>query len=355
MQTIHLDLKGKDKTSDVLCGEGVFEREFPRLVRSYAQSFILTDSNVKRLYGDKLSALAPDVPVYAMPAGEENKQPSTLVDILRAMVKEGMHRNGCLFAVGGGVVGDIGGLAAALYMRGISCVQVPTTLLAQVDSSVGGKTAVDLDDVKNVVGAFRQPEIVLADPMFFATLPPREIRCGLGEIVKHGALNAHIFGELWENRNRLTDLHFLSRIVPENIRHKADVVQQDEQETGLRKSLNLGHTTAHALELCEKKRSHGEYVLIGTIVEAELAKRHLECDGEYLDRLEELALLALGGMPKGLPAAEAAHFAQLDKKNKTNDTVVVTAPVRKGGYALLSLPYAEYEKELREICAQSGF
>ena len=355
MQTIHLDLKGKDVVSDVLCGEGVFEREFPRLVARYPQSFILTDSNVKRLYGDKIAALAPDAPVYAMPAGEENKQPATLVEILRAMAQAGMHRGGCLFAVGGGVVGDVGGLAAALYMRGISCVQVPTTLLAQVDSSVGGKTAVDLDDVKNVVGAFKQPGTVLADPMFFATLPPREIRCGLGEIVKHGALNARLFDELWENREHLTRPEFLARIVPENIRHKADVVQKDEQETGLRKSLNLGHTTAHALELCDKRLSHGEYVLIGTVVEAEFAKRHCDCDKEYLGRLEELALLALGEKPKGLPVAEAARFARLDKKNETNDAVVVTAPVRRGEYALLSLAYEDYERDLCAIGARLAF
>lgn len=355
MQTIHLDLKGKDVVSDVLCGEGVFEREFPRLVARYPQSFILTDSNVKRLYGDKIAALAPDAPVYAMPAGEENKQPATLVEILRAMAKAGMHRGGYLFAVGGGVVGDVGGLAAALYMRGISCVQVPTTLLAQVDSSVGGKTAVDLDDVKNVVGAFKQPGTVLADPMFFATLPPREIRCGLGEIVKHGALNARLFDELWENRERLTQSEFLSRIVPENIRHKADVVQKDELETGLRKSLNLGHTTAHALELCDKRLSHGEYVLIGLIMEAEIAKTRISCDGEYLERLEELALTALGEKPQGLPVAAAARFARLDKKNETNDAVVVTAPVRRGEYALLSLAYEDYERELCAIGARLAF
>src|SRR5699024_10094782 len=133
------------------------------------------------------------------------------------------HRNACLVCLGGGVVGDIGGLAASLYMRGIACIQVPTTLLSQVDSSVGGKTAVDFMGVKNLVGAFFQPKQVFADPAFFATLPPREIRCGLGEIVKHGALDGDIYDTLQANRDRLFDLTFLAEIVPTNIAFKARV------------------------------------------------------------------------------------------------------------------------------------
>ena len=264
------------------------------------------------------------------------------------MAEAGLHRNSLLIALGGGVVGDIGGLAASLYMRGIDCVQVPTTLLAQVDSSVGGKTAIDFGGVKNLVGAFKSPTHVIVDPVFLTTLPPREIRCGLGEIVKHGALSGDIFDLLNENRNRLTDAEFLGTIVPENIRFKAGVVQKDPTEKGLRKCLNLGHTTAHAFELMDGTLSHGEYVLVGTLFEAEIAKKFLSCDEEYLNALKALALEALGGSAKLPPVREAAKYARLDKKNRSSDEIVLTVPVRKGEYALLTLSYEEYVKAAEE-------
>jgi 3-dehydroquinate synthase len=226
---------------------------------------------------------------------------------------------------------------------------VPTTLLAQVDSSVGGKTAVDFDGVKNLVGVFRQPVKVLVDGKFLRTLPPREIRCGLGEIVKHGALCGDLFDLLWEHRENLFDLQFLTQVVPQNIAFKADVVKKDPKESGLRKCLNLGHTTAHAFELSDGVLSHGEYVLIGLIFEAELSKRHCTCDEVFLEQLKQLALCALGGMPPLPPAGKAAQLAKLDKKNTTVGNVVATVPTKKGEYALLELPYEEYARELEEI------
>ncbi len=346
--TITLRLKKQERESKIVCGNGVFEREFPRLIKSYPQAFVFTDENVDALYGDVIRSLAPDVPVYAMKAGEENKQPHTLIALLQKMAEAGLHRKACLFAVGGGVVGDIGGLAAALYMRGIDCVQVPTTLLSQVDSSVGGKTAVDLDCYKNVVGAFHQPTAVLVDGTFLRTLPRREIACGLGEIIKHGALNGELFDRLYQNKERLFDLSFLDEIVPLNIRHKANVVEADERETGLRKSLNLGHTTGHAVELVDGKLSHGEYVLVGMRYEMRLAKTRVPCDEEYLNRLDELILCVLekGQMPS---VKEGIAYAKLDKKNEENGTIVVTAPTKRGEYALLHLPFAEYESELLRL------
>lgn len=344
-----LRLRGADVTSTVISGDGVFEREFPALVGKYPKSFILTDTNVNRLYGNRIDALSGGAAKFVMPAGEKHKQPEQLFAILRAMAEAGLHRDSCLFAVGGGVVGDVGGLAAALYMRGIACVQVPTTVLSQVDSSVGGKTAVDLGDVKNLVGAFKQPETVLADGTFFQTLPKRELRCGLGEIIKHGALDGELFDGLWNNRARLFDLDYLSSVVPLNIAFKARVVSEDEREAGVRKSLNLGHTTGHALELSDGKYSHGEYVLVGMLFEGALAKKYVACDEEYLRRLSGLALYALGGMPPLSSAKEAAKFAKLDKKNGSDGDVVITAPVSKGKYALIAIPYAEYERGLEEI------
>ena len=313
-------------------------------------NFIFTDSNVYRLYQTEIEKVFPKIPVYQMPAGEEHKTKDTLFSLLEAMQRAELTRKDTLVCIGGGVVGDIGGLASALYMRGIDCIQVPTTLLSQVDSSVGGKTAIDFGNVKNLIGAFFQPKKVYVDPNFLKTLPAREIRCGLGEIVKHGALNRELFKVLWEHRENLFDLDFLGSIIAQNIAIKADVVRRDAHEADLRKCLNLAHTTAHAFELTDKKLSHGEYVLIGILYEAEIAKSCVKgADIEYLARLTELAKIALGDLPV-LPSAEqAAHWARLDKKNTTSDKITLVVPVKCGKYALLELAYSEYAEFLEEI------
>ena len=195
----------------------------PKLT-SGQKNFVVTDSNVYALYTEWFETWFSGAEIFVLEAGEENKNFQSLYSILEKMTEVGLHRSSRLFAVGGGVVGDIGGLAAALYMRGISCVQIPTTLLSQIDSSVGGKTAVDLGGVKNVVGAFYQPCEVLVDPTFLRTLPAREIKCGVGEMVKYAALNGEIFDALQNNLSRLNDLEFLTELIVACIRHKARVV-----------------------------------------------------------------------------------------------------------------------------------
>lgn len=343
MRTFRIQTKGNAEESVIVCRNNAL-RELKG-----GGNFVFTDDNVFPLYRKTIAEYFPGVPVYAMPAGEEHKTPETLFALLAAMAEAGLHRKDTLVCIGGGVVGDIGGLAAGLYMRGMNCVQVPTTLLAQVDSSVGGKTAVDFHGVKNLVGMFRQPRRVLVDKSFLKTLPPREIRCGLGEIVKHGALDGALFEKLQAGKDRLFDLDFLAELVPDNIALKTNVVRQDPRETGLRKCLNLGHTTGHALELSHKILSHGEYVLIGLIFEAEFAKRHTACETAYLDELKALALCALGDLPELPDMAEAARLALLDKKNDTNGAVVITAPAAKGEYALIELPFEVYAREAEEI------
>lgn len=336
--------------SVIVCGANAFDE----IKRIPARKFVFTDETVERLYREERKRCFGDAPVYAMKPGEENKNETTLFSLLAAMADAGMHRGDCLVCLGGGVVGDIGGLASALYMRGTGCVQIPTTLLAQVDSSVGGKTAVDFKGVKNLVGVFKQPERVLVDGRFLKTLPARELRCGLGEIVKHAALNGALFEKLQAARENLFDLDFLAEIVPDNIAVKAEVVRKDPKETGLRKCLNLGHTTAHALELFDGKLSHGEYVLIGILFEAELAKRYAACDEAYLHALQTLTRAVLGGVPALPDMRAAAKYAKLDKKNAESGVVVVTAPCKKGEYTELELPYGEYENALctirEELC-----
>ncbi len=351
MRSFSVTAKGSVEKCRILCRARVLSGLKEKI--GGRRAFVFTDENVLGLYGKAIKRALPDVPVYAMKAGENFKTPQTLFDLLGKMAEAKLNRTSVLVALGGGVVGDVGGLAASLYMRGIACIQVPTTLLAQVDSSVGGKTAVDFCGVKNLVGAFHQPELVLVDPAFLRTLPPRELRCGLGEIIKHGALDGEIFDRLVAQED-LFDLKFLAEIVPENIAYKLSVVRRDPHETGLRRCLNLGHTTGHALELADGALSHGEYVLLGILYEARLARAHTECDGKYLDALEALCRRVLVCDPATFDVENAATAALLDKKNTSAGTVTITAPAKKGEYVLLELPYGAYARELasirRELC-----
>ena len=332
------------ESSEIYIERGVFSNIQDKV------DFVFTDTNVFALYQKQIEEKFANVPVWAMPAGEEHKTQNTLFALLAEMKKAELTRKSTLLCLGGGVVGDIGGLASALYMRGMNCIQVPTTLLAQVDSSVGGKTAIDFRGVKNLIGAFCQPQKVYVDSNFLKTLSERELRCGLGEIVKHGALDEELFALLWKNRVRLFDLEFLSGVIAKNVEIKADIVRRDAREGGLRKCLNLGHTTAHAFELADGTLSHGEYVLIGILYEAEIAKNSVKnADMEYLARLGKLAKTALGDLP-ALPSAEqAAHRARLDKKNTASGQITLAVPVRCGKYALLELECREYAELLEEI------
>lgn len=345
-------LKTPSLSGKITVGAGALERRLPSLVQGQ-KNFVVIDENVLALHGEVLKKYFSVDEFFIFPSGEEYKNFDWLQAILTEMTRRGLHRTSRLFAVGGGVVGDIGGLAAALYMRGISCVQIPTTLLSQIDSSVGGKTAVDLGGVKNVVGAFYQPCEVLVDPAFLATLPEREIKCGVGEMVKYAALNGEIFDRLHSNIDKLTNLPFLTSLIVDCIRHKAAVVQADEKERGERKSLNVGHTTGHAIELTYGF-SHGESVLLGMLYETKAAIRRGVCEREYGNQLLEIVQAALRISPcpekdyteYDVPAC--AQKAKSDKKNTDDGNIVMTVAKAKGEWALLSLPYTAYVDELEQ-------
>ncbi len=340
-------LKTATAESVIRCGAGAFEAYAPKL--NSRQLFIITDGTVNKLYGTHLSSVFGERPKYVIPAGEKSKNPRVLMAILKSMLEAGVRRNSTVIAFGGGVVGDIAGLAAALYMRGVRLVQIPTTLLAQVDSSVGGKTAVDMDGVKNVIGTFYQPEEVIVDPVFLNTLPKREIRCGLGEIIKYGALNAEIYKKLLKNIKKFTRAAFLEDITYDCIRHKATVVQEDEHDlSGARKALNLGHTTGHALELLYGKRSHGEYVLIGAYYELQIARNFGICVGQYAENLEKLILSVLKKVPSFDVIENAASVAAHDKKND-NELISLIVPKREGQSVEMKIEYGKYEQYLKEI------
>ncbi len=353
MQNIEINTPAVN--SVVRCGAGVFEKYIGAYRKG--QVFVVTDTNVYALYAELIKNALGEVPVYVFPAGERSKTLTTLTHILGAMLGAGMTRSCTVIAFGGGVVGDVAGLAASLYMRGVRLVQVPTTLLSQVDSSVGGKTAVDFKGVKNIIGTFYQPCEVLADSLFLKTLPAREIRCGLGEIVKYGALDSGIYAMLKGRRGKLSDTGLLESVTAHCIRHKARVVRADEHDlTGERKTLNLGHTTGHAFELYYKRKSHGEFVLIGMYYELFIAVRRQICAGQYADGLRALIKKVIKTVPAYPDAATAALNAKFDKKNESISEVSLIVPAEEGCSAEIKLPLEEYAEEIAccAECIRSG-
>ena len=291
-----------------------------------ANVLLVTDDCVKKIYAEKLVAelakISSQVAVFDFPAGEESKKIGTLEMIYRAVVRNGLDRKSVIVALGGGVVGDIAGFAAATYMRGISYIQIPTTLLAMVDSSVGGKTAIDLTEGKNLVGAFWQPMAVIADPTTLSSLPHREINCGLAEVVKYGVIMDNIFFEFLEKNSgkiKSLDMHILTYIIAKCCELKAQIVSGDErEESGLRAILNLGHTFGHAIETVTEfgKFHHGEAVSIGMEMAAKFAVLQGMMKEDDAKRIT--ALLREFSLPVENPGIEPEKLVSAMKKDKKN-------------------------------------
>ena len=293
-------------------------------------ALIVSDVNVAPLYADRLrEALerASDATlrcdILALPAGEAHKNLDAVATVLDALAALGATRDACVLALGGGVVGDIAGFAAACWMRGIDFIQFPTTLLAMVDSSVGGKTGVDHPAGKNLIGAFHQPRAVIADLDTLATLPERELRAGLAEVVKTACIgDAGFFA--WQEAHAdallARDTEALTHAIATCCRFKAGVVMRDEREAGERALLNFGHTFGHALEVEAGYDTllHGEAVAIGMVLAADLSTRRGVADAADGERLR--GLLQRLGLPTELPPGMAPDALlarmRLDKKNR---------------------------------------
>ena len=273
--------------------------------------FVVSDSTVALTYG----SLWEGVRHYVIPAGEDSKTVEVYAKIGQAMLASGCNRMTTVIAIGGGVVGDIAGFVAATYMRGVRWINVPTTLLSQVDSSVGGKTAVNLGDYKNILGAFHLPSEVYISTHFLYTLSEREWICGVGEVVKTAFLSRKVYEAVIDNLDRLLerDERVISSAVKECIDYKHDVVTQDLLETGLRKCLNLGHTVGHGIEKADRhQRSHGEYVLMGLLVEAFILGDRIseEVRSEIVEVVERIGITFPDFNPE-----EVAKACMKDKKN----------------------------------------
>ena len=263
---------------------------------------------------------------------EESKSISTVERVCRELVRAGADRRALLVAAGGGVVGDVAGFVAASYLRGVGLVHIPTTVVAQVDSAIGGKTGVNLPDGKNLVGAFYSPRLVLADPVTLKTLPPREFRSGLYEVIKYGVIvDKRLFTYLESSIEALAnrDAEALDFVIPRCIQSKARVVSRDERESGLREILNFGHTFAHAFETATRYRKylHGEAVGWGMIAASRLAGRMGLLAEENAVRIERL-VRRVGPLP-ALPATKPSRLVEImqsDKKTRGGKLRFVLSP-----------------------------
>jgi 3-dehydroquinate synthase len=316
---------------DVFAGSGLLqelapriERAMGRLLRHGGQArrvFVVTSPEIWALWSKKFLRSFDEAPVTLfLPPGEQHKTVKSVERLLREMVKAGGDRGSLLIAFGGGIVGDVGGFVAATFMRGIDYVQVPTTFLAQVDSSVGGKVGVNLPEGKNLVGNFHQPRAVFADIGVLGTLPDRELRAGLMESVKAGFIRDRAlvrFMEEHADEILAREPKALERVIAASIRMKADVVRKDEREGGLRMILNLGHTVGHALEQATRYKAmlHGEAVAWGMVAALAVARRRGTITGGQMERMEKL-IYRYGPWPKlKVTAAKVMAATGRDKKN----------------------------------------
>jgi len=325
--TIRVALAGpRDASYDILIGRGLLA-DLPALVSAACPASryaVITDSHVAKLYAETLvprfhEATVP-VELFEFPAGEWNKTRETWASLSDRMLSRQFGRDCGVIALGGGVVGDVAGFVAATYLRGVPCIQVPTTLLAMIDSSIGGKTGVDVPAGKNLLGAFHQPRLVVTDLDVLGSLSLPQLAAGMAEAVKHGVIaDRQYFDALEQEHGAVTarEAGALERVVRRSVEIKAEVVAADEREAGRRAILNFGHTVAHAIEATSKFATpHGEAVAIGMAYEARLAEALGIAEPGTADRVQRL--LERYNLPLDLPesATEDALVGamQLDKK-----------------------------------------
>ncbi|MBQ0131352.1 MAG: 3-dehydroquinate synthase [Comamonas sp.] len=363
-QTVHIDLG--ERSYPIVIAAGLMDQAstFAQCPKA-EQAMIVTNTTVQPLYAAQLQAALQgryaQIHTVVLPDGEAHKNWQTLNLIFDQLLAHGCDRKTVLFALGGGVIGDMTGFAAASYMRGVPFVQVPTTLLSQVDSSVGGKTAINHPLGKNMIGAFYQPQLVVCDLASLDTLPPREVAAGLAEIIKYGPIaDMEFFG--WLERHvdalRQRDQAALMHAVQRSVEIKAWVVGQDEKEAGLRAILNFGHTFGHAIEagMGYGHWLHGEGVGAGMVMAAHLSQRLGLVDAEFVQRLTRL--IERAGLPTRGAVLDAADNAgaylehmRVDKKAEAGAIrfVLIDGP---GKAIMRSAPEAMVREVIDLCCAQ---
>ncbi|MGD9757174.1 MAG: 3-dehydroquinate synthase [Comamonas sp.] len=363
VETVHIDLG--ERSYPIVIAEGLLAQSSTwQALPKAAAALVVTNDVVAPLYlsalKQALSGQYAQVHEVVLPDGEAHKDWQTLNLIFDALLQHGCDRKTVLFALGGGVVGDMTGFAAASYMRGVPFVQVPTTLLSQVDSSVGGKTAINHPLGKNMIGAFYQPQLVLCDLATLDTLPERELSAGLGEIIKYGPIaDMQFFDWLEQNMGGLLrrDRDMLAHAVKRSVEIKAWVVGQDEKEAGLRAILNFGHTFGHAIEagMGYGNWLHGEGVAAGMVMAAELSQRLGLVEASFVSRLRKL--IERAGLPVRAAVIDvqdnAGRYLELmrvDKKSEAGEIrfVLIDGP---GKAVMRSAPDALVREVIESCCA----
>ena len=347
MQNVHIDLGAR--SYDIRIGDGILgcAKEILPWIEG-KQAFVVTNSVVAPLYLETLKAGLGDKQVYEciLPDGEEEKNMATLGRVLDVMLEHRLERSCTVIALGGGVIGDIAGFAASCYQRGVNYIQVPTTLLAQVDSSVGGKTGVNHPLGKNMIGAFYQPKRVIIDPQVLKTLDDRQFSAGMAEVIKYGLIRDQaLFSWLEENVVALMaqDSSALEHAIGESCLCKADVVEQDEREGGVRALLNLGHTFGHAVEAATGYGTwlHGEAVGLGMAMAAFMSKEMGLLTDRDIER--STSLLQAAGLKTdpsaGFAPDKILHLMGLDKKVESGTIRLIL--LNSIGDAFVSADYPE--------------
>jgi 3-dehydroquinate synthase len=359
MDPVRIDVATPSRAYPVSIGAGVLDGLGGTLdaIGAPARRFVVSSPLVWRLHGPQLARAVSLAEPILIPDGERYKQLSTVSRVYDALVRASADRASTIITFGGGVIGDMAGFAAASYLRGIALVHVPTTLLAQVDSAIGGKVGVNHPLGKNLIGAFYQPNAVIIDPLVLGTLPRREFRAGLYEVIKYGMTSsASLFGRVARDRKAIfaRETESLLPILSESCRIKAAVVTADEREAGPRRILNFGHTAGHALEAVTKFRRfrHGEAVGYGMLVAAELAvARGALADGDRRALAELIA--SLGPLP---PIADLSSTAILEAMQHDKKVVAGTLhfvlPTAIGATAIVD---DVKEAELRRALKKVGF
>ena len=347
MHTFQVDLG--ERSYPIYIGQELLGSSMPLSQHIKGQGFIVSNTTVAPLYLNKLQTSLADQKIshFLIPDGEQHKTMRTLNQIFDVLMAQKHDRETTLIALGGGVVGDITGFAAACYQRGVNFIQIPTTLLAQVDSSVGGKTGVNHASGKNMLGAFHQPQCVIADVSTLNTLSDRELKSGLAEVIKYGMLgDREFFSWLETNLDLLLsrDPEALVFAIERSCQNKARIVAQDERETGQRALLNLGHTFGHAIETFTsyKEWTHGEAVAMGMCLAAHFSARTGRLNST--DAIQCCELIKRAGLPTKPPAIQASKFIELmhgDKKSRSGTINLVLMSAI--GESVLTSDYDEAE------------
>ncbi len=318
-------------------------------VISPCRALLLTDDTVNGLYSERihasLSKAGFTVVRHVIPHGEASKSAASLIALLEHMATERLTRSDCLVALGGGVVGDLGGFAAAVYLRGIRFVQIPTTLLAMVDASVGGKTAIDLAAGKNLAGAFHQPELVICDPELLQTLPPETFADGMAEVIKYALINDRpLYDLLVADDGHAADIVEIIRLCIED---KRALVEADETDKGARQLLNLGHTVGHAVEACSHfSISHGSAVAIGMVIITRAAEKHGIAAAGTTAAL--CALLDKYRLPTACPfTTEELYAVATSDKKRAGGSISLVVPYGIADSRLVTVPVDALEHYIR--------